>query len=176
MRLVAGFPPRRPGFKPGSGHTGYCGGQKWRWGRFSPRTSVSLANLHSICFSTIIFTVTRGWHKRPRVAAVPIPSQTKLKKRFIGEWMYRSTFSSSTLVGGEWSASRPCRFTPGERAHDAHWIGGWVDPRAGMEDAENTKLLTLPGLELRPLGRPARSQSLYRLSYPDSLQIFCYTF
>jgi hypothetical protein len=28
------------------------------------------------------------------------------------------------------------------------------------------KLFTLPGLELRPLGRPARSQSLYRLRYP----------
>jgi hypothetical protein len=25
------------------------------------------------------------------------------------------------------------------------------------------------GLELRPLGRPVRSQSLYRLSYPSSL-------
>jgi hypothetical protein len=39
-------------------------GQKWRWGRFPPRTSVSPANLHSICFSTIIFTITRGWHNR----------------------------------------------------------------------------------------------------------------
>jgi hypothetical protein len=38
-RLVAGFPPRRPGFKPESGHVGFCDGHKWRWGRFSPRTS-----------------------------------------------------------------------------------------------------------------------------------------
>jgi hypothetical protein len=30
----------------------------------------------------------------------------------MGEWMYRSTFFlTSALVGGEWSASRPCRFT-----------------------------------------------------------------
>jgi hypothetical protein len=29
--------------------------------------------------------------------------------------------------------------------------------------------LTLPGLEPRPLSRPARSQSLYRLRYPGSL-------
>jgi hypothetical protein len=64
-------------FKPGSGHVGFCDGQKWRWGRFSSRTSVSPANLHSICFSTIIFTITRGWHNRPGVAAVPIASQTK---------------------------------------------------------------------------------------------------
>jgi hypothetical protein len=27
---------------------GFCDGQKWRWGRFSPRTSVSPANLRSI--------------------------------------------------------------------------------------------------------------------------------
>jgi hypothetical protein len=29
--------------------------------------------------------------------------------------------------------------------------------------------LTLPELQLRPLGRPPRSQSLYRLRYPGSL-------
>jgi hypothetical protein len=40
-----------------------------------------LANLHSICFSTIIFTITRGWHNRPGVAAVPIASQTRIKKK-----------------------------------------------------------------------------------------------
>jgi hypothetical protein len=80
-RLVAGFPPRRPGFKPGFGHVEFCDGQKWRWGRFSPRTSVSPANPHSICFSTIIFTITRGWHNRPEVAAVPIASQTRIKKK-----------------------------------------------------------------------------------------------
>jgi hypothetical protein len=42
-----------------------------------------------------------------------------------------------------------------------------VGPRAGLDDVEKIKFLTLPGLELRPLGRPARSQSLYRLSYLD---------
>jgi hypothetical protein len=43
-----------------------------------------------------------------------------------------------------------------------------VDPIAGLDDVEKRKFLTLPGLELRPLGRPARSQSLYRLRYPGS--------
>jgi hypothetical protein len=33
--------------------------------------------------STIIFTITRGWHNGPGVAAVPIVSQTKLKKKII---------------------------------------------------------------------------------------------
>jgi hypothetical protein len=44
-----------------------------------------------------------------------------------------------------------------------------MDPRAGLDDVEKRKFLIIPGIELRPLGRPARSQSLYRLSYPDSL-------
>jgi hypothetical protein len=30
-------------------------------------------------FSTIIFTITRGWHNMPGVAAVPIASQAKKK-------------------------------------------------------------------------------------------------
>jgi hypothetical protein len=38
-----------------------------------------------------------------------------------------------------------------------------VDPRAGLNDVKNRKFLTLPGLELQLLSRPARSQSLYRL-------------
>jgi hypothetical protein len=36
-----------------------------------------------ICFSTIIFTITGGWHNRPGVAAVPIASQTKIKNKKI---------------------------------------------------------------------------------------------
>jgi hypothetical protein len=72
---------------------------------------------------------------------------------------------------GEWSASCPCRFTHGERAPATHWIGGWVDPRASLDEVEKKKFLTLPVLELRPLGRPARSQSLYRLRYPGSSRL-----
>jgi hypothetical protein len=58
---------------------------------------------------------------------------------------------------------------PGERAPGTHWIEGWVGHRADLDDVEKRKFLTLPELELRPLGRPARSQSLYRLRYPGSL-------
>jgi hypothetical protein len=69
---------------------------------------------------------------------------------------YVHVFLTSALVGGVWSASRPGRFTSGERAPDTHWIGGWVDPRAGLDDKLKKKFLPLPELELRPLGRPAR--------------------
>jgi hypothetical protein len=85
----------------------------------------------------------------------------------MGEWIH--IFLTSTLTGGECSASRPGRFTAEESVTGTHWIGVWVDPRAGQNDMEKRKILTLSGLELRPLSRPAHSQSLYRLRYPGSL-------
>jgi hypothetical protein len=39
----------------------------------------------------------------------------------------------------------------------------------GLDDVEKRKFLPLPEIELRPLCRPARSQSLHRLRYPGSL-------
>jgi hypothetical protein len=78
-------------------------------------------------------------------------------------------FLTSALVIGEWSASWAGCFNPGERASGSHWTGGWVGARAGLEDVEKREFLTLPGLELQSLGRPAHSQSLYRLSYPGFL-------
>jgi hypothetical protein len=43
-----------------------------------------------------------------------------------------------TLVGGEWSASSPSRFTSGKRAHGTHYMGGQVGPhpRVGLEKVE----------------------------------------
>jgi hypothetical protein len=43
-----------------------------------------------------------------------------------------------------------------------------MDLRAGRDDLEKRKDLTLPELELRPLSRPARSQSVNQLRYPGS--------
>jgi hypothetical protein len=63
-----------------------------------------------------------------------------------------------------------------ESSPGTHWIGGWVGPRAGLVDLEYRKLLPLPGLELRPLGRPAHSQSLHRLRYPGTHTNFSYKF
>jgi hypothetical protein len=31
---------------------------------------------------------------------------------------------------------------------DTHWIGGWVDPRTGLDDMQKRKFLTLPGIKL----------------------------
>jgi hypothetical protein len=62
-------------------------------------------------------------------------------KAYEGVAVLSHIFLTSTLVGGEWSASRPGRFTPG-----THWIGDWMGPRAGLDDVEKRKFVTLPGL------------------------------
>jgi hypothetical protein len=56
----------------------------------------------------------------------------------------------------------PGRFVPGERAIGTYWIGGWVGPKAGLD------AVRCPYWESN-YGRSARSPSLYRLSYPDSV-------
>jgi hypothetical protein len=66
---------------------------------------------------------------------------------------------TSTLDGGEWSASRPYRFTPRERACSTHSIGGWVGPTASLDAVEKRKILHCR--ESDP-GPPAHSPSLYR--------------
>jgi hypothetical protein len=49
------------------------------------------------------------------------------------------SFLTSALDGSEWSASRPCRFTPEEEASGTHWIGGSVGPRFGLDAVEMRK-------------------------------------
>jgi hypothetical protein len=85
-------------------------------------------------------------------------------------WRYSATNSlTSALEGGEWSVSRSGRFTPEEIAPSTLWIGGWVDSRAGLDSVETRKIPTPPpGIEPPNPDRPAHSQSLYRLSYPNS--------
>jgi hypothetical protein len=61
----------------------------------------------------------------------------------------------------------PSAFYPQERP-GTHCTGGWVGPRAGLDGCGNS----------RSPDRPARSQSLYRLSYPahiliDYFNIYC---
>jgi hypothetical protein len=50
-----------------------------------------------------------------------------------------------------------------KKSAGTHWIGGWVGPRTGLDYVEKRKILSVPGLRLRPLGVSSRSQSLYRL-------------
>jgi hypothetical protein len=55
--------------------------------------------------------------------------------------MYSSTHSlTSALYAGEWSVSRPGRFTPKERAPGTQWIGGWVGPRTVLDAMVKIKI------------------------------------
>jgi hypothetical protein len=79
-------------------------------------------------------------------------------------------FLTSALDGGEWSASRPCCFTPGKTAPGTHCIGGWVGPKAGLDVMEKSKIsCTYRESNADSSVVQTVAQSLYRLSYSDSL-------
>jgi hypothetical protein len=46
---------------------------------------------------------------------------------------YGEIFFTSALVGGEWSASHPGRFIPGEKGPGTKWIRGWVGHRIDLQ-------------------------------------------
>jgi hypothetical protein len=119
------------------------------------------------CFMDHCGNVERFVRTQERETTVLVQYSTT--KTYGGVHVYSHVFLTSALVGGEWSASHPGRFTLEGRAPGTHWIGGWVGPTASLDDVEKGKFLTLPGFELRPLGHPASSQSLYRLRYLGSL-------
>jgi hypothetical protein len=57
-------------------------------------------------------------------------------------------FLTSALGAGEWSLSRPFRFTPGESVPGTHLIGGWVCPKVDLDVVEWIKVSFLvPGIE-----------------------------
>jgi hypothetical protein len=73
------------------------------------------------------------------------------------------------LDGGEWSASCPDCFTPRERASGTHWIGGWVDPKVGLDMLLKRKIAS-PCQESNPdhpIMQPIASH--YTDNYPGSL-------
>jgi hypothetical protein len=68
-------------------------------------------------------------------------------KAYGGVEIYLHAFFTSALDGGEWSASRPGRFTAG-----TNLLGSCVDPRAGLDAMAMRKIpsLPLPGVEPWP--------------------------
>jgi hypothetical protein len=65
-------------------------------------------------------------------------------KTYGGVDVYTHVFLTSALVGGEWSAARPGRFIPGERAPVTHRLRGWVGLTADLDDMEKWKFLPPP--------------------------------
>jgi hypothetical protein len=64
-------------------------------------------------------------------------------KTYRGADVYIHAFLALALVGGEWSATRPDRFTPEEIALGTAWIGGWVGPRTVLDEVERRKICSL---------------------------------
>jgi hypothetical protein len=42
----------------------------------------------------------------------------------------------------------PAALPPGKEPPGIHFIGRWMDPRAGLDDMEKWRFFTLPGFEL----------------------------
>jgi hypothetical protein len=89
--------------------------------------------------------------------------------RRLGERRYSSSFTTSALDGGEWSASCPgCALPPGKWPPvPIEQEAGWA-PEPVWTDARGKILLPLPGIKPQSPGHPVRSQALYWLSYPGS--------
>jgi hypothetical protein len=72
---------------------------------------------------------------------------------------------NSVLVGGEWSVSRPDRFIPDKELPVTSHAGGWVGPRAGLDDARKEETLDPTGTRTRN----PRPSSLQRAAIPNAL-------
>jgi hypothetical protein len=66
-------------------------------------------------------------------------------KAYGGFDIYSHVSLTTALIAGEWSASRPDRFTPEERAPGTLWRGGLMGPRASLDDVEKRKLFPPTG-------------------------------
>jgi hypothetical protein len=60
--------------------------------------------------------------------------------QYVAWCLVKPSDNFTLLDGGEWSASRPGRFTPREEVPDSHWIRGRVDPRAGLVTVVKRKI------------------------------------
>jgi hypothetical protein len=90
-----------------------------------------------------------------------IPLRTSIKVKFslcltnytlchegvLGSGCIDPHFLTSTRAEGEWLASRPCHFTPGERPPPpgTQCIGSWVGPRADLDNVQ--KVLDPTGIQ-----------------------------
>jgi hypothetical protein len=74
------------------------------------------------------------------------------------------SFMTSVIDGDKLLASRSSRFTTGERAPSAHWLGGWVGPVTGLDAMEKRNMF--PYKETNP-GHPVAGPSLYDWAIPN---------
>jgi hypothetical protein len=97
-------------------------------------------------FSSLCTTGVKGKGK-----VAPVLNQASRHEEVLGDVGIAPRVPNLGTCAGEWSASRPGRFIPGEKALRTHFIEGWVDLRAGLDAVAKRKNLTLPlpGIDLR---------------------------
>jgi hypothetical protein len=112
---------------------------------------------YTACFqlSGLVFYIITSWKQILKADVVQYKVKCTGKSKVVPEhhamktyWgveVWHHTFLTSKLDGGEWSASRPGRFSPRERVSGTHWIGCWVGPRPGLDvvDKVQTKLFAV---------------------------------
>jgi hypothetical protein len=81
-------------------------------------------------------------------------------------YKYSHRFVTPALVS-EWSDSRPTALLPRKDPRYPLDMRLGVTQETCLDYVEKREFLPIPGLELRSLGLPARSQLLYRLRYPN---------
>jgi hypothetical protein len=128
------------------------GRQVFQVSRRAQRTDLLTAKLLLALASTVILgSESRGTHDHILLSGgsgsliIQAPRHEDM-----GSGGIAPPFLTSALLEGEWSASRPGRFIPGEIAPPGtHWMGGWDDLRAGLDVVESRKVIPLPELEPR---------------------------
>ena len=118
--------------------------------------------------STHVTTTYIIWLKTALSAALLWIFKRKVKGRRItdhdgleGEQKYSSTVSlTSALDMGGWSTTSPGRFNPGKTRYPLYRRLGGLQCRSGRVRKDS------PSTGIRSRDRPARNESLYRLSYP----------
>ena len=76
--------------------------------------------------------------------------------------MYSSTLSLTSVLDGVGGQRYGPAVLPSGKRPGTHCTGGWVGPRAGLDGCGKSR----PHRDLISV-RPARSELLYRLNYPD---------
>jgi hypothetical protein len=90
--------------------------------------------------STIFITQRAIGYSKVKVKLSLCLTKYHAVKVYEGVVVQLHAFLTSAVDGDEWSASRPGRFTLGERTSGTHFIGGWASPRAGLDAVMKRKI------------------------------------
>ena len=120
---------------------------KWRMGFNSAFKGLKICSYYGL------------WDANPFSMAVK-PTLHSMKAYDGVKLQLQSLILTSAVDGGEWSVSRPQRFTFRERATRTYWKGGWVSCSDGLVSLKETEI-SCPRLEsnhIKPMARPQQSQ------------------